>query len=293
MSVNVLSWVLEHSESEGSDRLVLITLADRADPETWSAFPGVADVAARARVSERTVQRCLRSLEALGELRVEVQRGGTAKMVDAKRPNRYTITPRQSVTPPPVDLSPGVTQGPDRVTPMTGAGDTAVTQTVIEPSGNRHSLAPASPAPVENDLSDAVSSECGIDRTQLTPSARGSLNTAVAGLRRVGADPTEVAARASAFRLRYPTATLTPPALAKHWPSLGTSNGQDPQVTPDARSITIGLAEELAGFGRTYAATDLEESEVRDQAARLFAEPHVERAMWAWRRVCEQEAGNA
>lgn len=65
-------------------------------------------------------------------------------------------------------------------------------------------------------LFDAVVAVCGLDPTELTPSARGACNRALADLRAVQADPGEVPARAAVFRSRWDV-TLTPTALAKHW----------------------------------------------------------------------------
>jgi hypothetical protein len=74
-------------------------------------------------------------------------------------------------------------------------------------------------APRERDaLFEIVADVCGIDWHELTDSARGSLNKAVAQLRAIGVDPDDVAYRAGNWP--YDDIPLTPPALAKHWPSL-------------------------------------------------------------------------
>lgn len=69
-------------------------------------------------------------------------------------------------------------------------------------------------------LFDAVTEACGMDPSQLTDSSRGALNKSLAMLRGVGADPAEVPLRASNWESVFPQATLTPTALAKHWPQL-------------------------------------------------------------------------
>lgn len=74
-------------------------------------------------------------------------------------------------------------------------------------------------------LFDALVVACGIDPKGLTASARGSVNTALKQLREVEATPNQVQLRARRFRERYRDITLTPTALAKHWPSL---NGHAP-----------------------------------------------------------------
>lgn len=72
----------------------------------------------------------------------------------------------------------------------------------------------------EDMLFEEVATSCDIDWRQLTSSARGALNRATAELRSLGVHPSEVRRRADEFRRRYPRATLTPTALAKHWPAL-------------------------------------------------------------------------
>ena len=45
MSVVAVRRVLEHSYATGTDRLVLVVLAEHADKETWTCFPSVAIIA--------------------------------------------------------------------------------------------------------------------------------------------------------------------------------------------------------------------------------------------------------
>lgn len=96
MSLKCMLWVFESSQSTGSDRLVLLALADHADDETWKCWPSVPRIAHKAKVSERTVQRSIKTLEKIGELAVE-DRG------NEHRPNLYEVNPgrrRQSDTLP-------------------------------------------------------------------------------------------------------------------------------------------------------------------------------------------------
>lgn len=133
MSVRVMSWVWEHSRAEGTDRLVLLAIADCASDDGGNAWPSVDTLAAKAKVSERTVQRSIRSLRLLGE--VDVVEGG-----GRNRTNIYTVkmTPRQDDTPDnltPVNMSPRqsdrVTSEAETVTPVTQNGDTGDTRTVL------------------------------------------------------------------------------------------------------------------------------------------------------------------
>lgn len=70
MSFKMTSLAWEASKTCGSDRLVLLALADTAshDGEAW---PAVSTLAEQCGVSVRTVQYSLRRLVELGELEVE------------------------------------------------------------------------------------------------------------------------------------------------------------------------------------------------------------------------------
>jgi hypothetical protein len=86
----------------------------------------------------------------------------------------------------------------------------------VEPEPERSQRIVRKPDP----LFESVLEVCYLDATRLTPSARGSINRAVKELREVGADSEMVLRAADEYRQRYATLTLTPPALAKHFPSL-------------------------------------------------------------------------
>jgi len=63
-------------------------------------------------------------------------------------------------------------------------------------------------------------SVCGIETASITASSRGAYNRAVADLREVGATQGQVVLRAKKYRERWPSTSLTPTALAKHWAEL-------------------------------------------------------------------------
>lgn len=69
MSIQAVAWVLEDSESESLDRLVLISLANHAN-EKWEAWPSVRTISREARISTNTVMAAVRRLVELGELEV-------------------------------------------------------------------------------------------------------------------------------------------------------------------------------------------------------------------------------
>jgi DNA-binding IclR family transcriptional regulator len=68
MSLPVVVWVFEHSEEKLGNRLVLLTLAEFAHDDGSEAYPSVATIGKRARLSERQVRYCLRSLEESGAI---------------------------------------------------------------------------------------------------------------------------------------------------------------------------------------------------------------------------------
>jgi len=68
-----------------------------------------------------------------------------------------------------------------------------------------------------DELFDALVAACRINAAELTNAQRGSVNGALKQLREVGASPEQVKTRAKRFADYFPDATLTPPALAKHW----------------------------------------------------------------------------
>ena len=116
MSVQAMSRVWSESMSGGSERLVMLAIANYACAAGTGAWPSVATLAVDCRISVRSVQRIIRRLEEIGELRVHRSAGpGGAHLYDVLPAS--SVTPdrgRHSVTPPdtltPVNLSGGVTQ---------------------------------------------------------------------------------------------------------------------------------------------------------------------------------------
>lgn len=70
MSIQAIAWVLEHSRSEGMDRLVLLAIANHADAGGLNSWPSWERIGAEARVSRATVWRAISKLTAMGELMV-------------------------------------------------------------------------------------------------------------------------------------------------------------------------------------------------------------------------------
>jgi hypothetical protein len=166
VSVKVIGWVWGHSRSRGSERLVLLAIADHCDHDGRNAYPRMAGLAQKTGLSERTVRRSIRALEALGELVVEMNTGGNGQARPDHRPNAFQVvlphdTAGGHIDPPrtadggsdcpPVTYSRGVrlagTGG--QIVPPTGGHidppnkeEPSLRRTVLEPS-----LGPAAPPP--------------------------------------------------------------------------------------------------------------------------------------------------
>ena len=78
MSLNALTWALNVQTGNGTNKLVLLLLADRYNDSDEIAWPPVAWLAERAELSRRTVQRALRELEEQGLIEHVGWRGRSA-----------------------------------------------------------------------------------------------------------------------------------------------------------------------------------------------------------------------
>lgn len=88
MSVQAMSWVLDHSESELASRLVLLAIANHCDSVGRNAWPSQEKIADEAHVSVRTVKRCVVTLSEMGELTVGNRQGAA---VGRARTNYYEL----------------------------------------------------------------------------------------------------------------------------------------------------------------------------------------------------------
>lgn len=92
-----MSLVLNHSRAQGTDKVVLLGIANHdGDGGAW---PSITTLARYANVSESAVIRSLRRLEATGELTTHLNGGGTVATRNDRRPNRYEITLSTGVAP--------------------------------------------------------------------------------------------------------------------------------------------------------------------------------------------------
>jgi hypothetical protein len=91
MSVQAMSWVWEHSRSEGNARLVLLAIADQVNKRGVDAWPSQQRLAEKCRISDRTVRRAVEELVGLGELEVEKYRGPVVDGKSGRRTHRYSL----------------------------------------------------------------------------------------------------------------------------------------------------------------------------------------------------------
>lgn len=91
MSIKVMQEVWEHAPVSSGEMMVLLALADNADDERRECYPGIPYLARKARLGERQVRNCIRSLEDKGIIthRRAASHVGT---------NVYRIEPRSAWT---------------------------------------------------------------------------------------------------------------------------------------------------------------------------------------------------
>ena len=127
MSVKAISAVWDYSAASGNALLLLLAIADSADHDGTNAWPSVATLAKKTRLSDRTVQRRVRDLVTLGELAVVP---GPSHIRWDRRPNGYEVRLPGMASCHPVGYT-GRQSGPTPVTKDAERGDTGVTQPVL------------------------------------------------------------------------------------------------------------------------------------------------------------------
>ncbi|MFN3508784.1 MAG: hypothetical protein ACK4ZU_14990 [Allorhizobium sp.] len=142
MSIQVMSLVWSKAPVQGGELLLLQALADNAD-DRGTAYPGIAYLAVKARMSERHTTRCLRELERSGLIKIMPNAGpsGTNKYkIDIEKLNaspdlfaQHAALKGGAKMAPLTKCHP-VTNEAEGVTSETVGGDMGVTLTVIEPS---------------------------------------------------------------------------------------------------------------------------------------------------------------
>ncbi|MEU4807440.1 helix-turn-helix domain-containing protein [Actinosynnema sp. NPDC023587] len=158
MSIEAINWALNHApiptdrKDAAALAITLIALANDAGPDGTEAFPSVERMIGYTRLSRRTVQRALRSLEELGLIRKGNTRVRDARIERAdQRPQVYDLALLAR-------LSTARSSGRQDDTPLTSTGrqqrtngaSTATKRGVSmtpEPSFNRPSNRPSPSAP--------------------------------------------------------------------------------------------------------------------------------------------------
>jgi len=276
MSVAATTWAWARPSGpggvRGNDRLVLLAIADAADSKGQNAWPAIETIAAMAGLSERTVQRSIRSLEQLGILTIERNAGGDHRVRVDRRPNRYGLM---------MASDHGVT---DRAVRGDKSGHRGVTQ-LCHPNKDLNRSEPIASTGVdagEISLRSAVLEACEVDPERITRTAEGVITKAVSDLAAVGASPGDVPAAARNFRDRFPVATLTPAGLAKHWPQLAPTRAREAMTTTAATRFGRSLA--LTESDRQAAIDEIEDEygdgddRVEALAAYDARHPHLEDA---------------
>ena len=130
LSVQAISWVIEHSKHKGNSFVVLLMIANHARSDGTGAWPSVRTLARESRVSTRTVRYSFQDLKDSGELSIEKGRGPSGtnlyslpKMGDAKSaPPAKTARPPAIAVAPEPSLEPSNTKNPP--TPLSGGNTT-------------------------------------------------------------------------------------------------------------------------------------------------------------------------
>ena len=157
MTVEHLAIVLHHSRAKGTEKVILLGIANHDGDH--GAFPGIPTLAKYANVSESSAREAVRRLEKLGEVAVHV--GAGPLMPNGGRTNRYEIkvacppecdrTPyhriRKPSTPtgPPVGVDNSDPHRPTGATPHRPTGATPHRPTGGEPSKNHQRTTPLPP----------------------------------------------------------------------------------------------------------------------------------------------------
>jgi hypothetical protein len=118
VSMSAMTWVWTHSRSKNGARLVLLAIADVANDNGRNAWPSVKTLRTKANLSERAVQKAIKDLIELGELKVEFNQGPYGS-------NWYTILMDKT---PAVSAPPQYLRGADTAGVETGVKSDSLPQ---------------------------------------------------------------------------------------------------------------------------------------------------------------------
>lgn len=152
MSIKVMEWVWNNSSARDGQLLVLLAIADNANHEGDNAFPSIAELSRKSRLSQRGVRYALRGLEEAGSILTKPQAGPGGC-------NRYRVVmdPAETAAPP-ADIAGGQDLQGGNVTQQGGQSVTEeVSQiapvTVLEPTTNpKDKTSAAADEPIRDDV---------------------------------------------------------------------------------------------------------------------------------------------
>lgn len=225
-------WVLFHPDLNGTDVRVFGAL-DRFDGR--DCIPAVPTVAERLGVSRDTVERAIRSLEAVGAVRREQRFTDEGRQTS----NRYILAGDEPLPPASAD-SRGSSPADSRTTTSADFRDNPEQEDLEQ---EEPSLAVAVARP-RNELWDALDAELGSASTPTECKLRGK---AVKELKAAGATAQDVHVRCAEYRLRWPSMALTETALIKHWSAMGTETPRLNNVSPGMAKLRRMMAESRNG----------------------------------------------
>ena len=159
MSIKVMEWVWNHSSARDGQLLVLLAIADNANHEGNNAFPSIAELSRKSRLSQRGVRYALRGLEEAGCIITSPQSGPGGC-------NRYRVVmDPASIAAPPADIAGGQILQDGNLLQQGGQSATAgVSQiapvTVLEPSTNPKNISSPIADAIEDPVRDDVERVC-------------------------------------------------------------------------------------------------------------------------------------
>lgn len=260
MSNEALNRVWSSSLARGSDLVVMLRLADRAD-EKFECFPGHKSLAKDCRLQVRQVKAILQRLKKHGE--ISWRRRPSADPKEATNLYRITLgtvhsaaqcTPLHGAAGNPVQSGAIPT-----CAPASDQGAAGCTQTLSEPpvEPSLGAVAPSAHEKVTRQglVFEALAEVSGYNLAELTLLARGAINKGAKDIRAVcpGVGDVEIARRvrerARRYRILNPTwGAVTPLNLAKYWGTLDGKQGERrDNATPPTTSVPDSEADSYVG----------------------------------------------
>lgn len=206
MSVQAMSWVLDHSRAENAARLVMISLANHASVDGSNAYPSISTIAREARCGESTVRHSIKALIALGEIE-DVGTGprGTncfrINMVQRDDASVRVVRPRPGQRPPHERSTPAGSAAPQDLRPPAGSALKGAQDLRTTPAGSAAEPSLNRPLNLDSPVVDgrAGTGERTHDRDDLAEFITGILQRAIDSLtgEQQSKQPTAAAIRAT------------------------------------------------------------------------------------------------